>query len=56
MVEASTDALLASINRALALFIHDQKTWCKIQHNGMSKNLSWDKSALEYLQVYQSLL
>jgi starch synthase len=56
MVEASADALLASINRALALFIHDQKTWCKIQHNGMSKNLSWDKSALEYLQVYQSLL
>lgn len=56
MIEASADALLASINRALELFKNDKKTWRKIQKNGMSKNLSWDKSALEYLQLYQSLV
>lgn len=56
MIEASTNALLASINRALDVFRNDKKTWCKIQKNGMSKNLSWDKSALEYLDLYQSLL
>jgi len=56
MIEASTNALLASINRALDVFCNDKKTWRKIQKNGMSKNLSWDKSALEYMALYQSLL
>jgi len=56
MIEASADALLASISRALELFKNDKNTWRKIQNNGMAKNLSWDKSALEYIELYQSLV
>jgi starch synthase len=56
MIETSTGALLASINRALDVFRNDKKTWRKIQKNGMSQNLSWDKSALEYMALYESLL
>jgi starch synthase len=56
MIKTSTDALLNCIERALNLFTNDAKTWRQIQKNGMSQNLSWDHSALEYLAVYQKLL
>lgn len=55
MVEASADGLIACITRALEMFKHDEKTWRQIQQNGMSQNLGWDKSAQEYLTLYQNL-
>lgn len=55
MVEASADGLLACIVRALEMFQHDKKNWLQIQSTGMSQNLSWDKSAKEYLAMYQTL-
>ncbi|HYN55514.1 MAG TPA: glycogen synthase GlgA [Methylotenera sp.] len=55
MTEASVEALLACITRALDLFKNDAKTWRKIQKNGMTQNLSWDKSAMEYLELYLEL-
>lgn len=56
MVEASADGLIACISRALEMFRHDEKTWRKIQKTGMSQNLSWDKSAEEYLALYKNLM
>lgn len=56
MDKTSSDALLVCIQRALEIFRNDTKTWREIQKNGMSLNLSWDKSALEYMDMYQSLL
>jgi len=56
MIETSSTALLACIYRALDLFKNDKMTWRKIQNNGMSQNLSWDKSALEYLALYKNLI
>lgn len=56
MHEINADALLACIRRALDIFYKDAKTWRQIQKNGMSQNLSWDKSALEYLALYQTLI
>jgi len=47
---------LACIQRALDLFKNDKTTWRKIQNNGMAQNLSWDKSALEYLALYKNLI
>lgn len=47
--------LLNSIERALAYY-RDPKTWCKIQHNGMQLDLSWDHSARAYLDIYTSLI
>ena len=42
--------------QALNVFKNDADAWRQIQKNGMSQNLSWDKSALEYLAEYQKLL
>lgn len=55
MAEATAEALLTCITRALRVFNQEAKTWRQIQKNGMSQNLSWDKSALEYLTLYQAL-
>ena len=56
MVEASINGLKACIQRALHIFNHDKETWYKIQKNGMLQDLSWDKSAQEYLALYLKLL
>ncbi len=56
MVEASADGLIACIRRAIDMYRHDKATWLQIQQTGMSQNLSWDKSAQEYLAVYQGLI
>lgn len=55
MVEASPEGLVACIYRALDIFRHDKNTWRQIQSNGMSQDLSWDKSAQEYFKLYQQL-
>ena len=56
MIEASAHGLLACIRRAVDMYLHDKNTWLQIQKTGMSQDLSWDKSAQEYLAVYQSLM
>lgn len=56
MSEASPASLLHCIQQALNVFNHDAKAWQQIQKNGMLQNLSWDKSALEYLAEYEKLL
>jgi len=56
MVEASADGLMACIKRAVDMYRNDKATWLQIQKTGMSQNLSWDKSAQEYLAVYQGLV
>jgi starch synthase len=55
MSEASSASLLSCIKQALNVFNNDAGAWRQIQKNGMSLNLSWDKSALEYLAVYRML-
>ena len=55
MSEASPTSLLSCIKQALNVFNNDASAWKQIQKNGMTQNLSWDKSALEYLAVYQTL-
>jgi len=55
MSEASPTSLLSCIKQALNIFNNDANAWKQIQKNGMTQNLSWDKSALEYLAVYQTL-
>jgi starch synthase len=45
----------ACVRRAIALF-HDKKSWKQLQINGMERDLSWTRSAKEYLEIYQSLL
>ena len=47
--------VLAALRHALHLFRNEPKTWRQIQRAGMAKDFSWQKSAQEYLKLYQSL-
>jgi len=53
--QATAEAFAASVRRAITLF-HDKTSWNKLQINGMERDLSWTRSAREYLKIYQSLL
>lgn len=48
-------ALLSAIHRAIEHY-KQPHLWRKIQQNGMHQDLSWGKSAREYVRVYETLL
>ena len=52
--EASTEALVATLVTAFEKF-SDLSEWKKLQLRGMQMDFSWQRSALAYAQVYQSL-
>jgi starch synthase len=45
-------ALLEALNRALALYPNRQK-WRRLQAAGMKVDHSWDRSAREYVKIYE---
>lgn len=47
--------LFICINRAISTY-HDKASWTQLQVNAMSKDFGWQKSALAYREIYQSLL
>lgn len=51
---ASPDSLIEAIKRALILF-HDKDSWVRLQRNSMKKDLSWQNSAQQYLELYHQL-
>lgn len=50
--DASAADLLAALDRAFALF-PDKRSWRKIMRRGMTQDLSWTRSAQQYLELYQ---
>ena len=52
---ATEEALLACTRRAMALY-HDKKAWHQLQQNGMQQDLSWGRSAKQYMAVYRQLV
>lgn len=50
--EYSSGALFRQICRAYGLY-HDQQTWRRLMQTGMERDWSWNRSAQEYLNVYQ---
>ena len=50
-----TSALARVIERAIRLYA-DRKAWNSIQRAGMKTDVSWEKSAARYAQLYQKLL
>ena len=50
--DASDEALLSSVERALGLF-QNKTQWKKLQSAGMKKDFSWDTSARKYEQLYE---
>lgn len=51
----TTHGLYTAVQRALATF-QDKKTWRMLQNNGMAQDLSWQRSAEEYVRLYGQLL
>ncbi|MBZ0104972.1 MAG: glycogen synthase GlgA [Sulfuricella denitrificans] len=51
----TTHGLNECIHRALDIY-RDQPTWRKIQSNGMLRDFSWNRSAEEYLALYEMIL
>ncbi len=52
--EIRTDAMNAALQRALDHF-SDRASWKQYQINGMQQDFSWEKSALEYANLYFTL-
>jgi starch synthase len=44
-------ALLETLSRAIALF-SDRTGWRRLQQAGMERDFSWDRSAREYVKIY----
>lgn len=53
--ETSVEAFAEASSRVIETFA-DQKSWRKLQVNGMKSSFSWEKSALEYAKVYLNLI
>jgi starch synthase len=53
--EYSTEALLATIDRALAAY-RQKSVWRQLQKNGMEKDFSWAASAHKYIELYTRML
>ncbi|HYM24039.1 MAG TPA: glycogen synthase GlgA [Vicinamibacterales bacterium] len=53
--EYTPEALMAALSRALKLFA-DKKKWRALQLSGMRQDFSWDRSAAEYVKMYERLV
>ena len=47
-------AMMTAISRAVAVFA-DSAKWTKLMRNGMAKDFSWQRAALEYRKLYEGL-
>jgi len=52
--EASSGALIEAVKRAILLY-NDQDSWKKMQIDAMQKDFSWQRSAEQYIALYQSI-
>ena len=53
--DANASALMEAIKRTLFLF-ENKAIWQQIQRTAMSKDFSWQNSAQQYLDLYQSII
>ena len=51
----SADGLLWAVNQALDTYYEGGETWNTVVRNAMNSNFSWDKSAEEYIGLYEFL-
>ncbi len=51
----TVDSLLKAIQFAIDTY-QNKKTWRKLQKNAMSKDFSWQASAIAYQEIYRSLI
>ncbi len=49
-------SIFARTLKRVLRFYQNQTLWKQIQHNGMTMDFSWEKSAQKYIAVYQNLI
>jgi len=54
--EATADALLAALRRALACYRERPGTWRRLVLNAMAQDFGWRRSARAYLALYRRAL
>lgn len=54
-VEYDGLAMLRALKRAVKLF-HDKDKWRRLMLNGMAQDWSWDRSAREYVDIYEAAM
>jgi starch synthase len=54
--EFSVPALLATLDRLLALYRGDRPAWLALVKRGMRQDFSWQRAASRYLGLYQSIV
>ena len=54
--EFSPEAFTKTLKETLDLYYKKPKKWKKMQKRGMKKDFSWNKSAKEYLKLYEKLV
>lgn len=54
--EYKADAFYHAIQRALSVYREQPEQWRKLIREGMERDFSWARSAVEYLQLYQEAL
>lgn len=54
-IDPTPEALSGTIRQALALYTN-RKAWRDLQIEGMIQDFSWDRSALQYLSLYRSIV
>ncbi len=50
-----TNALITTVDQAIALWYDEPEKWKKLQLNAMSQDFSWDASAEKYRELYSTL-
>jgi starch synthase len=53
--EYSAKALIEEVKRALAIYMN-RKLWLRLMKNAMKEDFSWKRSALRYVEIYNSAL
>jgi starch synthase len=51
----TVEALRVAVKEAVRVY-QDSSTWQVLMKNGMSEDFSWDRSAQEYIELYESIL
>jgi starch synthase len=51
----SGDSLLGAVQRAIEVYA-DRAAWTNMQRQGMKADVSWDRSAAKYAELYRSLV
>lgn len=52
-VRFSPEALIDKLHYALRIFVEEPARWRQIMLRGMSEDFSWDRSARQYVELYQ---